>query len=102
MQCEEKKGKYENIEELSMNNNFKYMCPFCRKEHESIMRQKHKSEKMKKNGGGFLGIKRKENKLPLNDVANIHQFNNKIKDFILAFSPDLMKIYLKKKQRNKK
>ena len=81
MQCEEKKGKYENIEELSMNNNFKYMCPFCRKEHESIMRQKHKNERMKKNGNNFLNIKRKENKLPLNDVANIHQFNNKINKF---------------------
>lgn len=49
IQCEEKRGKYENIEDLSMNNNFKYMCPFCRKEHESIIRQKHKDEKMKKN-----------------------------------------------------
>ena len=48
MQCEEKKGKYENIEELSLNTNFKYMCPFCRKDHESIMRQKHKNEKIKK------------------------------------------------------
>ena len=28
-----------------MNNNFKYMCPFCRKEHESIIRQKHKELK---------------------------------------------------------
>ena len=81
-----KKGKYENIEELSMNNNFKYMCPFCRKEHESIMRQKHKNEKMKKNnenidsnnfnknGKCFLNKKRKEKKLPLNDAANIHNF----------------------------
>ena len=86
MQCEEKKGKYENIEELSMNNNFKYMCPFCRKEHESIMRQKHKNEKMKKNnenidsnnfnknGKCFLNKKRKEKKLSLYDVANIHNF----------------------------
>ena len=83
MQCEEKKGKYENIEELSMNNNFKYMCPFCRKEHESIMRQKHKNEKMKKilgyknnnNNNNFLNIKRKEKKLPLNEVININEFN---------------------------
>ena len=45
MQCEEKKGKYENIEELSLNTNFKYMCPFCRKDHESIMRQKQKKER---------------------------------------------------------
>ena len=82
MQCEEKKGKYQNIEELSMNNNFKYMCPFCRKEHESIMRQKHRNEKMKRKGDGkcFLNIKRKEKKLPSKDVANILQFNkiNKI------------------------
>ena len=59
MQCEEKKGKYENIEELSQNSNFKYMCPFCRKDHESIMRQKHKEEKIKKNM--MLNMKRKNN-----------------------------------------
>ena len=34
MQCEEKKGKYKNIEELAMNANFKYMCPFSRKENK--------------------------------------------------------------------
>ena len=90
MQCEEKKGKYENIEELSMNNNFKYMCPFCRKEHESIMRQKHKNEKMKKifynnnnskNEKCFLNIKRKDKKMPLNEVINIKEVNkiNKFK-----------------------
>ena len=28
-----KKGKYSNVEELAMNPNFKYMCPFCWKEH---------------------------------------------------------------------
>ena len=33
IQCEEKKGKYNNVEELAMNPNFKYMCPFCWKEH---------------------------------------------------------------------
>lgn len=49
MQCEEKKGKYENIEELSLNTNFKYMCPICRKEHASYMRQQHKNDKIKKN-----------------------------------------------------
>ena len=48
MQCEEKKGKYENIEELSLNSNFKYMCPFCRKDHEIFMRQKYKNNKYKK------------------------------------------------------
>ena len=48
IQCEEKKGKYENIEELSLNPNFKYMCPFCRKDHETFMRQQHKINKIKK------------------------------------------------------
>ena len=67
MQCEEKKGKYENIEELSLNTNFKYMCPFCRKEHESIMRQKHKNEKNKKNS--LLNLKRKS---PLNEINKIN------------------------------
>ena len=82
IQCEEKKGKFENIEELSMNNNFKYMCPFCRKEHESIMRQKHKKEKMKKilgknkNGKIFLNKKRKDENMSLNEVDNIN--NNKL------------------------
>ena len=84
IQCEEKKGKYENIEDLSMNNNFKYMCPFCRKEHENIIRQKHKKEKMKKimmnnknnkNMNNFLNIKRKEKKTPLNVVIIFQEFN---------------------------
>ena len=66
MQCEEKKGKYENIEELSLNTNFKYMCPFCRKDHESIMRQKHKNEKIKKNS--LLNIKRKSNSNDHNEI----------------------------------
>ena len=66
MQCEEKKGKYENIEELSLNSNFKYMCPFCRKDHESIMRQKHKSEKNQKSS--MLNLKRKS---PLNEINKI-------------------------------
>ena len=46
MQCEEKKGHYKNIEELAMNSNFKYMCPFCRKESRQIIRSHSKSEKM--------------------------------------------------------
>jgi len=66
MQCEEKKGKYENIEELSLNTNFKYMCPFCRKEHECLMRQKHKNDKNKKST--MLNIKRK---LPFNEINKI-------------------------------
>jgi hypothetical protein len=69
MQCEEKKGKYENIEELSLNTNFKYMCPFCRKDHESIMRQKHKNEKIKKNS--LLNIKRKSNSNDHNEINKI-------------------------------
>ncbi len=72
MQCEEKKGKYDNIEELSLNTNFKYMCPFCRKDHESIMRQKHKNEKIKKNS--LLNLKRKN---PLNEVNEFNKINNK-------------------------
>jgi len=89
-QCEEKKGKFENIEELSMNINFKYMCPFCRKEHESIMRQKHKSEKMKKNfrknkNENFLSKKRKDENVPLNELVNINndEFNesNKVNKY---------------------
>ena len=72
MQCEEKKGKYENIEELSLNTNFKYMCPFCRKDHESIMRQKHKNEKLKKIN--MLGVKKKS---PLNEVKEFHKINKK-------------------------
>ena len=73
MQCEEKKGKYENIEELSLNTNFKYMCPFCRKDHESIMRQKHKNEKIKKNS--LLNIKRKSNSNDHNEINK--NFNKK-------------------------
>jgi hypothetical protein len=69
MQCEEKKGKYENIEELSLNTNFKYMCPFCRKDHESIMRQKHKNEKIKKSS--LLNIKRKSNSNDHNEINKI-------------------------------
>jgi hypothetical protein len=69
MKCEEKKGKYENIEELSLNTNFKYMCPFCRKDHESIMRQKHKNEKIKKNS--LLNIKRKSNSNDHNEINKI-------------------------------
>ena len=72
MQCEEKKGKYENIEELSLNTNFKYMCPFCRKDHESIMRQKHKNEKLKKKN--FLNIKKKR---PLNENKEFNKINKK-------------------------
>lgn len=45
MQCEEKKGKYKNIEELALNSNFKYMCPFCRKENRQYIRFHSKNSK---------------------------------------------------------
>ena len=64
-----KKGTYENIEELSLNTNFKYICPFYRKDHESIMRQKHKNEKIKKNS--LLNIKRKSNSNDHNEINKI-------------------------------
>ena len=47
IQCEEKKGKYNNVEELAMNPNFKYMCPFCRKEHYKFIRDFNKNSKKK-------------------------------------------------------
>ena len=47
IQCEEKKGKYSNVEELALNPNFKYMCPFCRKERNKCIRQHNKDEKNK-------------------------------------------------------
>lgn len=39
MQCEEKKGKFQNIEELALNQNFKYMCPLCRKESSHLYKE---------------------------------------------------------------
>lgn len=68
IQCEEKKGKYENIEELSLNSNFKYMCPFCRKDHETFMRQQHKIKKIKKNITAPL--KANDNNLNNNNLSN--------------------------------
>ena len=47
IQCEEKKGEYSNVEELALNPNFKYMCPFCRKERNKCIRQHNKDEKNK-------------------------------------------------------
>lgn len=47
MLCEEKKGKFENLEELALNSNFKYMCPFCRKENAHLLREYNKFEKGK-------------------------------------------------------
>lgn len=35
IQCEEKKGKYKNIEKLINNKEFKYMCPFCRNKKDN-------------------------------------------------------------------
>ena len=47
MQCEEKKGKYDNIEQLALNPNFKYMCPFCRKENDKIFKGHYKKKEKK-------------------------------------------------------
>ena len=67
IQCEEKKGKYNNVEELAMNPNFKYMCPFCRKEHYKFIRDFNKNskkkEKNKKNLDEFSFVKKKRKKI---------------------------------------
>ena len=47
MQCEEKKGKYYNVEQLALNPNFKYMCPFCRKDNDKIIKELSKKKKKK-------------------------------------------------------
>ena len=47
MQCEEKKGKYYNVEQLALNPNFKYMCPFCRKENDKIFKGHYKKKEKK-------------------------------------------------------
>ena len=47
MQCEEKKGKYYNVEQLALNPNFKYMCPFCRKDNDKIIKELRKKKKKK-------------------------------------------------------
>ena len=65
-------NKLLKIKLLSLNTNFKYMCPFCRKDHESIMRQKHKNDKIKKNS--ILNLKRKS---PLNEVNDFNKINKK-------------------------
>ncbi len=66
IQCEEKKGKYNNVEELAMNPNFKYMCPFCRKEHYKFIRDFNKNSKKKeynkKNLDEFSFVKKKKKK----------------------------------------
>ena len=67
IQCEEKKGKYNNVEELAMNPNFKYMCPFCRKEHYKFIRDFNKNSKKKeynkKNLDEFFFVKKKRKKI---------------------------------------
>ena len=45
IQCEEKKGKYFNIEQLALNPYFKYMCPFCRKDKDKITKEIIKKKK---------------------------------------------------------
>ena len=47
MQCEEKKGKYYNVEQLALNPNFMYMCPFCRKENDKIIKGNCKKKEKK-------------------------------------------------------
>ena len=62
-----KKGKYNNVEELAMNPNFKYMCPFCRKEHYKFIRDFNKNSKKKdynkKNLDEFSFVKKKRKKI---------------------------------------
>jgi hypothetical protein len=45
--CEENTGKFESLEELAMNSNFKYKCPICRKESEHKHKEYMISEKSK-------------------------------------------------------
>ena len=47
MQCEENKGKLFNIEQLALNPNFMYMCPFCRKENDKIIKGNCKKKEKK-------------------------------------------------------
>lgn len=56
IQCEQKKGKIQNIDDLLQNENFKYCCPFCRKDQENSLRS---SKNKKNNKGGMINKKRK-------------------------------------------
>ena len=70
IQCEEKKGKYNNVEELAMNPNFKYMCPFCWKEHYKNIKlikdnkvKKKEKDKRNINVDDFCFCKKKRKKI---------------------------------------
>ena len=70
IQCEEKKGKYSNVEELAMNPNFKYMCPFCWKEHYKNIKlikdnkvKKKEKDKRNINVDDFCFCKKKRKKI---------------------------------------
>ncbi len=65
MQCEEKKGKYNNIEQLALNPNFKYMCPFCRKDNDKIIKEFHNKKEKK-----VLSKKRSKGKVNNISICN--------------------------------
>ena len=65
MQCEEKKGKYTNIEQLALNPNFKYMCPFCRKDNDKIIKEFHNKKEKK-----VLSKKRSKGKVNNISICN--------------------------------
>lgn len=82
LECEEKKGKINNISKLLQKNDFKYMCPLCRIERE---RKQKEEEQLKQN---LLKKKRlhdseEEKKKGVIDIRNIHCDNNIdiLKDF---------------------
>ena len=65
MQCEEKKGKYNNIEQLALNPNFKYMCPFCRKDNDEIIKEYYNKKEKK-----VLSKKRSKGKVNNISICN--------------------------------
>ena len=65
MQCEEKKGKYTNIEQLALNPNFKYMCPFCRKDNDEIIKEYYNKKEKK-----VLSKKRSKGKVNNISICN--------------------------------
>ena len=65
MQCEEKKGKYTNIEQFALNPNFKYMCPFCRKDNDKIIKEYYNKKEKK-----VLSKKRSKGKVNNISICN--------------------------------
>lgn len=53
LECEEKKGKLNNIKKLIKNEAFKYMCPFCVIEKEKRKKAEEDSQLLKKKRIGF-------------------------------------------------